>query len=128
MQGKSGVDALAGLIAARIGKEAQLLAAQWNHPEGTRARHFVLDDLLHEADAPRIFASSPRRQAAWFQRHRFRERKKTFANLDSVDPLIGHITDAFHRREVLQAVKDIAGIDGLEADPELYAGGISMMG
>lgn len=128
MKGNSEVEVLAGLIAARLGANAQSLAAQWNHPEGTPTRHFVVDDLLPEEHVARIYASFPRTGAAWFQRSSFRERKKTFAKLDSVDPLIGHITDAFHRPEVLQVVKDISGIEGLEADPELYAGGISMMG
>jgi Rps23 Pro-64 3,4-dihydroxylase Tpa1-like proline 4-hydroxylase len=128
MQGKSEVQVLAGLISARIAQDAQSLAAQWNHPEGTHTRHFVVDDLLPQADIARIYASFPRNGATWFQRESFRERKKTFAKLDSVDPLIGHITDAFHRPEVLQVVKGISGIEGLEADPELYAGGISMMG
>jgi Rps23 Pro-64 3,4-dihydroxylase Tpa1-like proline 4-hydroxylase len=128
MNGNDEVAVLAGRICARIGKDAQSLAAQWNHPEGTRTRHFVVDDLLPEQDSARIYASFPRTNATWFQRESFRERKKTFAKLDSVDPLIGHITDAFHRPEVLQVVKDISGIERLEADPELYAGGISMMG
>jgi Rps23 Pro-64 3,4-dihydroxylase Tpa1-like proline 4-hydroxylase len=128
MKGNSEVEVFAGLIAARLGTDAQALAAQWNHPKGTPTRHFVVDDLLPAQDVARIYASFPRTGAAWFQRSSFRERKKTFAKLDSVDPLIGHITDAFHRPEVLQVVKDITGIEGLEADPQLYAGGISMMG
>jgi hypothetical protein len=128
MTGNSEVDVLAGLISARMRRDAQSLTAQWNHPEGTRTRHYVVDDLLPEDAVARIHASFPRTGAAWFQRQSFRERKKTFAKLNSVDPLIGHITDAFHKPEVLQVVKDITGIEGLEADPELYAGGISMMG
>src|SRR5882724_5466943 len=117
MERNSGVTVLAGLISARLRQDAQSLAAQWNHPEGSPTRHFVVDELLPEEDVARIYASFPRTGAAWFQRESFRERKKTFAKLDSVDPLIGYITDAFHTPEVLQVVKDITAIEGLEADP-----------
>lgn len=128
MNGNSEVDSLASSIAARINAAARELAAQWVHPQGTATRHFVLDDLLPAQSVARIYASFPRTGAAWYQRQSFRERKKTFAKLDAVDPLIGAITDAFHKPEVLQAVRAVTGIEGLEADPELYAGGISMMG
>lgn len=74
-----------------------------------------------------IYQAFPKTVAQWFQLDSFRERKKTFAKLESVNPLIGAITDAFHTDEVLQAVKKITKLEGLEADPSLYAGGISMM-
>ena len=115
-------------IAARIKADAKLLSAQWRAPQGTGTRHFVVDDLLDEAAVGRIHAAFPQQESIWFQHQSFRERKKTFARLDSIDPVIGAITDAFHRSDVLQAVASVTGMDGLEADPELYAGGISMMG
>lgn len=91
-------------IAARINAEAALVSSQWRSPQGTTTRHFMVDDL------------------------RFRERKKTFAKLETIDPIIATVTDAFHEQDVLNAVVGVTGIEGLEADPELYAGGISMMG
>src|SRR2546430_2066534 len=122
MNADSEVAMLAGHIAARINADSGTLAAQWNHPQGTPTRHFVVDDLLPQDDVARIYASFPRSGTAWFQRDSFRERKKTFAKLNTIEPLIGHITDAFHTPEVLQAVKAVTAIEGLEADPELYAG------
>jgi len=128
MKQDAAASVLAQHIAARISADRQALTEQWLNPQGTSTRHFVVDDLLTESDVARIYGAFPRTGAAWFQRASFRERKKTFAKLDSVDPLIGAITDAFHTPEVLRAVTEVTMIDGLEADPELYAGGISMMG
>lgn len=119
---------LAQLISARMAIDSQQLTAQWRNPGGTHTRHFIVDDLLPTQLAERIYAAFPRQRTVWFQRESFRERKKTFAKLQAVDPLIGQITDAFHVGCVLSQVQSLTGIAGLEADPQLYAGGISMMG
>jgi Rps23 Pro-64 3,4-dihydroxylase Tpa1-like proline 4-hydroxylase len=119
---------LAPLICERLETDASRLEQQWHSPVQTHTRHFVVDDLLPAEVATRIYAAFPRDRSVWFQRETFRERKMTFAKLDRINPLIGHITDVFHLDEVLSLVRRVTGIEGLEADPELYAGGISMMG
>ena len=119
---------LAELITARLQADAASLAKQWNAPEGTPTRHFLLDNLLPDDVARAIYNAFPQRDAIWVQQKSFRERKKTFAKLESVAPIIAAITDAFHENDVLKAVTNITSSNGLEADPELYAGGISMMG
>jgi Rps23 Pro-64 3,4-dihydroxylase Tpa1-like proline 4-hydroxylase len=124
----SRVDQLADIIARRIDSEFDRFAMQWRQPIGTPTRHFIVDDLLPAPWAQSINAAFPMDRSIWHQHSSFRERKKTFARLAEVDSLIADITDAFHKEPVLQAVKRVTGIDGLEADPELYAGGISMMG
>lgn len=98
----------------------------WREPQGTHTRYLVVDDLLPKHIAYQIAAAFPV-DAQWHQHSSFRERKKSFAKLSEVDPLIGQITDAFHKLPVLKAVQEITGITELEADPSLYAGGISMM-
>lgn len=99
----------------------------WMHPHGTQTRHLVIDSLLPKDLAYRIYTAFPV-NARWHQHDSFRERKKSFAKVDTVDPLIADITDAFHKPAVLDAVKEVTGLADLEADPSLYAGGISMMG
>src|SRR4051812_12353362 len=116
--------ALAQAIAARIESDAATLSSQWQVPQGTPTRHFIVDDLLDTTTARRIQQAFPENAAIWNQRSSFRERKKTFAKVDTIDPLIAAITDAFHRDVVLQSVARVTGLSGLEADPELYAGGI----
>lgn len=118
----------ARIISDRIDADAQILAAQWLNPAGTQTRHFIVDDLLPTEMIARIYAGFPQNSAVWFQHKSFRERKKSFAKLEAVDPVIGQVTDAFHVPDVLRAVRKVTDIEGLEADPELYAGGISMMG
>jgi Rps23 Pro-64 3,4-dihydroxylase Tpa1-like proline 4-hydroxylase len=119
---------LARIVSARIRADANVLIHQWHHPEETRTRHFVIDNLLPGKLIEAIYEAFPQNASIWIPRQSFRERKKTFAKLERIDPIIGAITDAFHSNAVLQAVKSVTNIDGLEADPELYAGGISIMG
>jgi Rps23 Pro-64 3,4-dihydroxylase Tpa1-like proline 4-hydroxylase len=120
--------ALGQAIASRIDADAALLSRQWQNPEGTPTRHFIVDDLLDAATAKRVQQAFPENAAIWNHRSSFRERKKTFAKVDAIDPLIAAMTDAFHLDVVLKSVSRVTGLVGLEADPELYAGGISMMG
>jgi Rps23 Pro-64 3,4-dihydroxylase Tpa1-like proline 4-hydroxylase len=121
------VSKLAHVIAERIDRDRALFAEQWRNPEGTHTRHFVVDDLLPRDIAGNVYKAFPQNQAIWHKYNSFRERKKTFAKLEAIDPLIADVTDAFHKDEVLAAVVGVTGIPALEADPELYAGGISMM-
>jgi hypothetical protein len=119
---------LARTVAARLESDSPRLMDQWRNPEGTRTRHFIVDDLLPADIAAKVQAAFPRESSVWVRYETFRERKSTFAKLGQIEPLIGEITDAFHIADVLAAITNITAIDGLEADPELYAGGISMMG
>jgi len=118
---------LADLISKRIAECASESREQWANPAGTQTRHFVIDDLLPGALMGEVSSSFPRDEIDWVQRSSFRERKKTFSKIDSISPLIRALTDAFHEKEILEAVARITEFDGLEPDPELYAGGISMM-
>jgi len=119
---------LAGLIADRLEGEAERLREAWRAPAGTQTRHFVIDGLLPESDARAVAAAFPGPEAAWRRLDTFRERKSTFAKLDAADPLIEAATDAFHDPRVVAAVAGITGLEDLEPDPELYAGGVSAMG
>lgn len=117
---------LAALIAERLGREDASLKQSWA-VKGDYPRVFVVDDLLPDDIAATIAEHFPEDGPIWRQLDTFRERKKTFAKLDSVDPIIAHTTDAFHAPAVIDAIAAITGMDALEADPGLYAGGLSMM-
>ena len=117
---------LAALIAARLRETTRTLQAEWRR-ETDHARAFVLDDLLPADVAGAVYDAFPGDGPFWRQLDTFRERKKTFAKLDRLAPLIADITDAFHETAVIDAVAAITGVDALEADPTLYAGGISIM-
>ncbi|MEM8937157.1 MAG: hypothetical protein AAGC77_12180, partial [Pseudomonadota bacterium] len=118
---------LAGLIKERLVKETPRLAAQWREGGGQSARHFTLDTMLPDGVANAVADAFPAEGPAWRRLDSFREKKKTFAKLDAVDPLMGAVTDAFHDDAVLAAIAQITSIDTLEADPSLYASGLSVM-
>ena len=74
-----------------------------------------------------VYDAFPTNPEIWFRNDTFRERKKSFAKMKQIDPLIGEITMAFQEPAVLDAVGRVTGIAGLDGDPLLYAGGISVM-
>lgn len=118
---------IAQRIRQRIDESMDQAQQQWCNPVGTSTRHFVVDDLLPEELVDKLSAAFSQDEIDWVQRSSFREKKKTFSKIDSIDSLVAAVTDAFHAQCVLEAVARITGFDGLQADAELYAGGISMM-
>ena len=120
-------DVLAGLLDSRLRAGADSIRSQWAHPEGTTTRHFVVDDLLPAEICREIHAAFPRSGEGFFNRDSFRERKKTSANLDAYDSILNDITYAFQDQAVVDLVADLVNFKGVEPDPKLYAGGLSMM-
>lgn len=109
--------------------EAECVAAKhdWTNPVKTQTRSFKIDNLLPENVARKVYDFFPKDSGLWFERKSFREQKKTFAKLGQLDALIENVTDAFHHGSVVAAIGKVTGLSDLEPDPELYAGGISMM-
>ena len=111
----------------RLREERDAIASQWNTPMGTSTRHFVIDDLLSRQDVEKIYSAFPGSGDGFFDRESFRERKRTSANLSQYDPVLTDITYAFQSEEVVGLLEEILGLERLEPDPKLYAGGLSMM-
>ncbi len=118
---------ISALIASRIEVDFAQAQHEWANPQNTSTRYFKIDNLLSEKVAREIYDLFPKDSGLWFKRKSFREQKKTFAKLGRLDPLIENVTDAFHDAAVVAAIGKITGLPDLEPDPELYAGGISMM-
>ncbi|MEM9225550.1 MAG: 2OG-Fe(II) oxygenase [Pseudomonadota bacterium] len=114
-------------LVARITACQDDIARQWTHPTETSTRHFVLDDLLPQADVEAIYAAFPRNGDGFFDRDTFRERKKTSANLSAYDEVLSDITYAFQSEQVVDLIAGLLGLKAIEPDPKLYAGGLSMM-
>ena len=115
------------LILSKLDLNDAIIRQQWNSPAGTPTRHFLLDDLLPSRIANDIHAAFPADGDGFFQRSSFRERKKTSANLSSYAPILSEVTYAMQDSRVVGKVAQLTGIHGLEPDPLLYAGGLSMM-
>jgi Rps23 Pro-64 3,4-dihydroxylase Tpa1-like proline 4-hydroxylase len=118
---------LASLILAKLESKRLSIARQWQHPEGTTTRHFVIDDFLPPAVTTEIYEAFPKNGEGFFNRESFREKKRTSANLCQYAPILSDVTYAFQAPVVVQSVSDIVGFTQIEPDPSLYAGGLSMM-
>jgi Rps23 Pro-64 3,4-dihydroxylase Tpa1-like proline 4-hydroxylase len=117
---------IAALIAGRLKDSANQARREY---EETRSGigYFVVDDLLPAELAHEIAAAFPAKEAMTAKRS-LRERKAIMARMADCAPLVGEAIYAFHDPEVLALVGQITGVSTIEADPFLYAGGISAMG
>ena len=119
-------EAIVTAIVERLHQDAERIRQEFFAPGVLSTRFAIVDRLLPDDLAHRIFAAFPP-----VDRMRlldsFREKKFTSKALDTHDPLIADITFAFQDPRVVQAVADLTGIREPHADPKLYAGGISVM-
>jgi len=118
---------LVGAILETLGRYAGAIRAQWAAPSGTPTRHFVVDDVLPAAWAAQIHAAFPADADGFAQMKSFRESKRTSAELSDHDPLLSDVTHAIQDQRIIDAVAQLVEMPGLEPDPGLYAGGLSMM-
>jgi Rps23 Pro-64 3,4-dihydroxylase Tpa1-like proline 4-hydroxylase len=100
---------------------------QWASPSGTSTKHFVVDDLFPEEWADAIYEAFPRDGASFGRKESFKESKSQSGSLKLYPEILSQVTFAFQDPAVVAKVEEITGIRGLEPDPMLYAGGLSMM-
>ncbi|MFP3944162.1 MAG: 2OG-Fe(II) oxygenase [Alphaproteobacteria bacterium] len=94
--------------------------------QGGPIRHFVVDGLLPPDLALEAYRAFPN-SASLHELHSLRERKRVGAQMDAYDPLLGRILFAFQDKEVCALLQEIMGRTELIPDPDLYAGGLSLM-
>lgn len=111
-------------IHARLEESRDALARQWS--ASTPINHFVLDDLLPQEWARQIRTAFPP-QSDMVLKRSLREVKYVAAQMDRYAPLLEESVYAFQVPEVVDVVHRITGLDALEPDAQLYAGGISTM-
>lgn len=115
-------------ILKRIDEEAASLRAQWERTDtGTGTRFCALDDLLPEAIAQAIHDAFPNDGEGFLPRRSFRESKRTSFSFDDHPRILADITFAMQDPKVAARLGQIVGMEALEPDPHLYAGGLSMM-
>lgn len=115
------------LIIKRLEKASEKIIDQWENPIDTPTRHFVLDNLLPNEDTEKIYSAFPKNGEGFFDRESFREKKRTSADLSNFDPILSDITYAMQDSRVIAKVSELCSIGSIEPDPNLYAGGLSMM-
>jgi Rps23 Pro-64 3,4-dihydroxylase Tpa1-like proline 4-hydroxylase len=118
---------LTHLLMAKLNNSADSITTQWAKPEGTKTRHFFIDDLLPATVCRDIYEAFPKYGDGFFERESFRERKRTSAHLKSFDPILANITYAFQDIRIVELISNLVDFKDIEPDPKLYAGGLSMM-
>jgi Rps23 Pro-64 3,4-dihydroxylase Tpa1-like proline 4-hydroxylase len=117
-------DVLADHILARLQGASGDIARQWN--SGRRVRSAIIDDLLPDAFVDAIALAFPPLDAMT-AKGSMRERKYVAAQMDRYDPLLEEAVFAFQDPRIVALIAAITGLEAVEPDADLYAGGISAM-
>lgn len=115
---------LADLILKKLTDNKEALSKEFK--QKGRINSCCIDDLLPEDICRRIYASFPD-PSTMAQNRSLRENKRIAAQLNKYHPLLEEITYAFQDKRILDLTEEITGLQQLEPDEFLYAGGISLM-
>lgn len=116
---------IADSIVARIDSET-LARARRDFVASQPTPWFVIDDLL-PADMAHVIRRAFPLPSEMRERKTLREHKYVAAQMDRQDPQAEEALFAFHDDRVVDVIARITGLRSLHADPQLYAGGISLM-
>jgi Rps23 Pro-64 3,4-dihydroxylase Tpa1-like proline 4-hydroxylase len=116
---------MAGAIEARLDAAHDELVQQWR--ASAPINHFIVDEVLPAQWVGDIRAAFPR-PADMMLKRSLRELKYVTAQMDKHAPLLEESIYAFQMPGVVARVEQITGLQALEPDEQLYAGGLSMMG
>ena len=117
---------IADLLVDRIASDQSSIRKQYQESQDGIG-HFVIDSLLPENLAEKIFRAFPRPETMKLRKS-LREYKFVAAQMDQFDPLLEEAIFAFQDQRVVNLIQELCGIETLYADEHLYAGGISLMG
>ena len=113
---------LAAIIVARLEANEPAITVHY-----AQHRHFLVDDLLPAAVAHDIYRNFPDPKTMML-RSSIRERKYVTSQMDRCPPVVEEAVYAFQDVRVVAAIQRITGLQHIEPDEMLYAGGISVMG
>jgi Rps23 Pro-64 3,4-dihydroxylase Tpa1-like proline 4-hydroxylase len=89
-------------------------------------KYFIVDNVLPKKMALNIYNLFPSSKQLILKKNR-KEKKYIGVELSNYSKQIEAIIFAFQDPRVLKKIESITGLKNLEADPELYAGGVSLM-
>jgi len=115
------------LILKSFKEQEERLKESWINCNPIFTKYFYIDNLLPAKDVDEIYKEYLKKNDKWIVSKGLFESKSTLKEIDTLGKIISSITDSFHSQEVIKVISDITGIKGLEADPSLYAGGLSRM-
>ena len=115
---------LADMIVERLDREIDRLAEEFQSPG--RIASCQVRDLLPPELAREICERFPVSDAMVLKRS-IKENKHVAAQMDAFHPFLEEVVYAFQDRRVIDRISRITGLNSLEPDVDLYAGGISAM-
>lgn len=115
---------IADHIASRLTDAMSTMATHWQ--SSGKIRHCFVDDVLPVRIAQQIRSAFPI-GSEMQSRRTLREFKHVAAQMDQYDSILEEAVYAFQDPRVVALVGEITGLQALEPDALLYAGGISMM-
>lgn len=115
---------MADKVATRLLEAQDDLKDQWK--SSAPINHFVLDEVFPKDWVHRIRSAFPPEGAMVLKRS-LREVKLIAAQMDRYDPILEEAIYAFQAPAIIEIIHQITGLDDLEPDEQLYAGGISAM-
>lgn len=116
---------IAQLIVKELRRNQSEIQQQYKQSE-QEIGYFVVDDLLPKDLAKKIYNGFPAVQNT-VKKKNLREHKYVGYQMNEFDSLLEETIYAFQEPEVVQAIAEVCGIEQLEPDSHLYAGGISLM-
>ena len=106
--------------------EACVQETRRQYAQSPTTQWFSVDNLLPQDMAAEIHAAFPH-PSQMRERKTLREHKYVAAQMDRYAPQAEEALFAFHDERVVARVGEITQLAKLQADPKLYAGGISLM-
>lgn len=115
---------LADLILEKL--EEQKASLKEAFQQKGRINSCYIDNLLPENIAQTIYEAFPSAEEMAIHKS-MRENKRVAAQMDLYNPLLEEIVYAFQDDRIVKICEEITGIENMQADEHLYAGGISLM-
>ena len=120
-------DDLTLMIFNKLSSSSLSIKEQWSKPKGTKTRHAVIDNLLDSSICQKIYTAFPLEPKSFNRLNSFRERKSTSALLSDKNKIISNLVYAFQDKKVFNLISNLVGFKKIFPDPNLYAGGLSVM-
>lgn len=115
---------LAAFIFERLLQEKESLKKTFQ--QQGRINSCYIDQLLPEEIAKAIYNAFPSAEEMAIHKS-IRENKRIAAQMDLYNPLLEEIVFAFQDESIVKLCEEITGIESMQPDENLYAGGISLM-
>ena len=112
------------LIAQKLQDNAEIYKTKFL--ERSKLQYCYVDELLPVDLAQQIFSNFPTKEEMLLRKN-LREFKYMTAQMNFLHPLLEEVVYAFQEPGVVEVLTYISGIETLMPDPNLYAGGISVM-